>query len=88
MAPQQAAYAKSMESLISKQENITPSTSPHPVDALLAGIAPTLKTLTPYYLNVTKSEIFATVQKYELQVFMNQHSCEERTETSASVSSA
>ncbi|KAK7067324.1 hypothetical protein SK128_006358 [Halocaridina rubra] len=88
VAPQQTASAKLMEYLIGKQENQTTSTSPHPVDAFLAGIAPTLKTLTPYYLNVAKSEIFATVQKYELQMLKNQHSCEVKTEPSASVSSA
>lgn len=86
--PKQTASAKLMEYLISKQENQTTSTSPHPVDAFLAGIAPTLKTLTPYYLNVAKSEIFATVQKYEMQMLMNQHSFEGRTGPSASVSSA
>ncbi|XP_076029490.1 uncharacterized protein LOC143018188 [Oratosquilla oratoria] len=73
VAPQQTASAKLMEYLISKQEN---QTTPHPVDAFLAGIAPTLKTLTPYYLNVAKSEIFATVQKYEMQMLINQHSFE------------
>ena len=52
MAPQQTASAKLMEYFISKQDNQTTSTSPHPVDAFLAGIAPTMKTLTPYYLNV------------------------------------
>lgn len=39
----------------------------HPVDAFLSGIAPTLKTLSPYDLHLAKSEIFAIVQKYELQ---------------------
>lgn len=89
MAPQQTASAISLEEyLISKQKKQTLSTSPHPVDAFLAGIAPTLKTLTPYYLNVAKSEIFATVQKYELQMLTNQHPREEKNEPSASVSSA
>ena len=55
MAPQQTASAKLMEYLISKQENQTASTSPHHVDAFLAGIAPTMKTLIPYYLNVAES---------------------------------
>ena len=73
VASQQTAPAKLMQYLINKQENETTSTSPHPVDGFLAGIAPTFKTLTPYYLNVSKSEIFATVQKYEMQMFMNQH---------------
>lgn len=44
------------------------------VDAFLAGVAPTLKTLSPYYLHVAKSEIFGTVQKYEMKMFMEQHS--------------
>nr|XP_027225118.1 uncharacterized protein LOC113817296 [Penaeus vannamei] len=89
VAPQQTASAISLEEyLISKQKKQTLSTSPHPVDAFLAGIAPTLKTLTPYYLNVAKSEIFATVQKYELQMLTNQHPREEKNEPSASVSSA
>lgn len=88
VAPQQTPSAKLLEYLISKQENQTASTSPHPVDAFLAGIAPTLKTLKPYYLNVAKSEIFATVQKYEMQMLMNQHSFEGRTKPTAFGTSA
>ena len=41
--------------------------SQHPIDAFLTGIAPTLKTLNPYLLNLAKSEIFSTVQKYEIK---------------------
>ncbi|XP_068207668.1 uncharacterized protein [Palaemon carinicauda] len=88
VAPQQKASAKLMAHLISKQENHTASTSPHPVDAFLVAIAPTLKTLTPYYLNVAKSEIFATVQKYEMQMLIDKQSFGRLPESSASTSSA
>lgn len=44
----------------------------HPVDAFLAGIAPTLKSLTPYFLNLAKSEIFTTVQEYEMAMLTQQ----------------
>jgi hypothetical protein len=46
----------------------------HPVDAFLFGIAPTLKTLSSYNLHLTKSEIFAVVQKYKLQQIFSQSS--------------
>lgn len=66
-ASQQTASSKLMEYLINKNQNNTKNQnnifSQHPVDAFLAGIAPTLKTLSPYYLNLAKSEIFAIVQK-------------------------
>ncbi|XP_011881772.1 PREDICTED: uncharacterized protein LOC105569709 [Vollenhovia emeryi] len=38
----------------------------HSVDAFLAGIAPTLKSLSPYYLNITKTKIFSIVQEVEM----------------------
>ncbi|XP_011635627.1 uncharacterized protein LOC105426203 [Pogonomyrmex barbatus] len=38
----------------------------HSVDAFLASIAPTLKSLSPYYLNVTKTKIFTIVQEAEM----------------------
>lgn len=46
--------------------------SPHEraVDAFLAGIAPTLKSLDAYNLNLAKSEIFGIVQKYEMKVIL------------------
>lgn len=71
--PEQTASSKLLEYLINKNE----STSQHPVDAFLAGVAPTLKTLSPYYLHLAKSEIFGTVQKYEMKMFMEQHSHQE-----------
>lgn len=47
---------------------LTTAENRDPVDAFLAGIAPTLKSLHPYYQNLARSEIFATVQKYELKM--------------------
>uniref|UniRef100_A0A2S2QF04 MADF domain-containing protein n=1 Tax=Sipha flava TaxID=143950 RepID=A0A2S2QF04_9HEMI len=44
----------------------------HPVDAFLSSIAPVLKKLTPCYWHYAKSEIFASVQNYELKVIMDQ----------------
>lgn len=58
---------------IMSREQKESCTTQHPVDAFLAGIAPTLKDLTPYYQNLSKSEIFAVVQKYEMKMFMDQH---------------
>lgn len=42
-----------------------------PVDAFLAGIAPALKKLPPRLWHYPKADIFATVQKYELQMIEN-----------------
>lgn len=64
-----------MEYLINKNESN--NISQHPVDAFLAGIALTLKTLSPYYLSLAKSDIFNTVQKYEMKMLMEQHSYQE-----------
>lgn len=45
---------------------VQPENTPrHPVDSFLAGIAPTLKMLSPYLLHLARSEIFAVVQKFE-----------------------
>ncbi|XP_045527019.1 uncharacterized protein LOC123715775 [Pieris brassicae] len=38
-----------------------------PVDAFLLSIGTTLKTFSPYHLNVAKSKIFSIVQEHELQ---------------------
>ncbi|KAM0728579.1 hypothetical protein ACS0PU_004834 [Formica fusca] len=38
----------------------------HPVDAFLNGLAPTLKNLSPYSLNIAKSKIFSIVQEIDL----------------------
>lgn len=71
VVPQQTASATLMEYLINKNKQAT--SSENPVDAFLAGIAPTLKNLTPYYLHLAKSEIFATVQKYEMKMLLMEH---------------
>lgn len=60
-----------MKYILNKEASQT-TTSIHPVDAFLSGIAPTLKTLNPYLLNLAKTEIFATVQKYELKMLQYQ----------------
>lgn len=38
-----------------------------PVDAFLLSIGATLKTFSPYHLNLAKSKIFAVVQEHDLQ---------------------
>lgn len=60
--------------------------SSHSVDAFLAGIAPTLKTLSPYYLNITKTKIFSIVQEVEMiQIVKRQkrHRARKRRATSS-----
>ncbi|XP_059058678.1 uncharacterized protein LOC131852075 [Achroia grisella] len=53
-----------------KQEDIMPHiTEEHPMDKFMQCIAPTLKSLTPYYQNLAKTEIFNFVQKYEMTMF-------------------
>jgi len=46
--------------------------SSHSVDAFLAGIAPILKSLSPYYLNIVKTNIFMVVQEAEMMQLMQQ----------------
>jgi len=48
------------------------TTQSHPVHGFLVGLSPTLKTLTPYYLNLVKSKIFPTVQEYEMIMILNE----------------
>uniref|UniRef100_A0A6P7GTP0 Uncharacterized protein LOC114342137 n=1 Tax=Diabrotica virgifera virgifera TaxID=50390 RepID=A0A6P7GTP0_DIAVI len=50
------------------------TTEKHPVDLFLTFISRTLKSLDAYHLNLAKSEIFATAQKYEMQMILNQSS--------------
>lgn len=45
----------------------------HPVDAFINSIAPTLKNLNQYYLNLAKTEIVTTVQKYEMKMMREQN---------------
>ncbi|XP_053995492.1 uncharacterized protein LOC128885458 [Hylaeus anthracinus] len=68
--PQQTATSKLVDYFIKQKQN---SILQHPVDAFLAGIAPTLKALPPYYLHLAKSEIFSAVQKYEMKMLTKQH---------------
>ncbi|KAF2904552.1 hypothetical protein ILUMI_01622 [Ignelater luminosus] len=71
--PQESASFTLMKYIPSK--NVNQGSAPpatHPVDAFLNGIAPTFKTLNPYFLNLPKSEIFTIVQKYEMHMFMQQ----------------
>lgn len=45
---------------------VAASSQSHSVDAFLASIAPTLKSLSPYHLNITKTKIFSIVQEVEM----------------------
>lgn len=42
------------------------------VDAFLLSIGATLKTFTPYHLNMAKTKIFSIVQEHELQQIVSQ----------------
>ncbi|KAL5237445.1 hypothetical protein ACI65C_004855 [Semiaphis heraclei] len=55
-----------------KENNISNVTQNNPVDAFLAGLSPTLKTFTPYYLNLVKSKIFSIVQEYEMKMILDE----------------
>jgi hypothetical protein len=69
--PQETAALTLKEYLLNKNE-AKPATPVQVdvVDAFLAGLAPTLKTFTPYYLNLAKTKIFSAVQEYELAMIM------------------
>ncbi|CAB3241372.1 unnamed protein product [Arctia plantaginis] len=56
-----------------------------PVDAFLLSIGATLKTFSPYHLNVAKSKIFAVVQEHDLQQIV-QKDRHEQTDVKTSVS--
>lgn len=53
------------------------------VDAFLAGISPTLKSLNPYLLNIAKSKIFNIVQHYEMEMILGQNEGNYRSPVSA-----
>lgn len=40
------------------------------VDAFLTGLTPTLKTFSPYYLNLVKTKIFSVVQEVEMAIIL------------------
>ncbi|KAK9701591.1 Protein of unknown function (DUF1759) [Popillia japonica] len=66
-APQQTATAKLMTYLIARNDDQAVTSTQYPVNAFLTGIAPTLKTLNAFYLNLAKLEILYTVQQYEIK---------------------
>lgn len=65
--------------------NEAPSTSDFdpadPVDAFLLSIGATLKTFSPYHLNLAKSKIFAVVQEHDLQQIVQKSSDVKSTDT-------
>lgn len=68
----ESASSTLMKYIMQKRENdIANTTKTHSVDAFLAGLSPTLKSLTPYYLNIVKSKIFSIVQEYEMQMIVD-----------------
>ncbi|XP_008543173.1 uncharacterized protein LOC103568201 [Microplitis demolitor] len=66
----EAASVTLMKYVLEQSEK-TNQQSVHPVDAFLAGLAPTLKSLNPYHLNIAKSKIFNVVQELEMNQIMN-----------------
>lgn len=72
----ESAASALMKYVIEKNEGTknTPTvTLDNPIDCFLFGISATLKSMPPYFPHLAKSEIFSTVQKYELQMLQNQH---------------
>ncbi|CAI6363231.1 unnamed protein product [Macrosiphum euphorbiae] len=55
-----------------KENNMFNVTQNNPVDAFLAGLSPTLKTFTPYYLNLVKTKIFSIVQECEMKMILDE----------------
>ncbi|CAD0206165.1 unnamed protein product [Chrysodeixis includens] len=51
-----------------------------PVDAFLLSIGATLKTFSPYHMNVAKSKIFAVVQEHDLQQIVQRQNQEQSQE--------
>ncbi|XP_014260382.1 uncharacterized protein LOC106673010 isoform X1 [Cimex lectularius] len=54
------------------KKNTPTVTLDNPIDCFLFGISATMKSMPPYLQHLAKSEIFSTVQKYELQMLQNQ----------------
>jgi P pilus assembly chaperone PapD len=52
-----------------KMKPATPAQA-NAVDASLAGLALTLKTFTPYYLNLAKTKIFSAIKEYEMAMII------------------
>lgn len=53
--------------------------SSDPVDAFLLSIGATLKTFSPYHLNLAKSKIFSIVQEHDLQQIVQKEQQDEGT---------
>lgn len=71
--PPKISAATITEYIVQRNEKtVSPLPLQHPVDAFLSGIAPALKNLPPEEWHYAKGEIFATVQKFELQMLTNQ----------------
>jgi hypothetical protein len=70
----ETAASTLMKYILEKNEaakNTPAVTLDNPIDCFLFGISSTLKSLPPYLQHLAKSEIFSTVQKFELQILRN-----------------
>lgn len=65
MEAQLLAYILAEKQL--EKEKLKNEVNCHPVDAFLAAITPSLKTLNPLLLNQAKGRIFAVVQEFEMK---------------------
>ncbi|XP_045467020.1 uncharacterized protein LOC123675628 [Harmonia axyridis] len=66
---QESASSQLMAYILAEKEaeKTSQPSEKHPVDAFLAGIAPSLKSLDPFLLIAAKGKIFNIVQEYELE---------------------
>lgn len=72
-APPKTAAATVMEYIVERNKTTNcPAPTRHPVDDFLTGIAPVLKQLSPQDWHYAKGEIFATVQRFELNMLNRQ----------------
>lgn len=86
IAQPETAASTLMKYLLEKKEEETKSstsglptvTLDNPIDCFLFGISPTLKSLPPYLQNLAKTEIFSTMQKFELQTMRSSYSRDSR----------
>lgn len=70
--PKPSSASSLMEYVLQKNQEKAERVE-HPVDAFINSIAPTLKNLNQYYLNLAKTEIFTTVQKYEMKMMTEEN---------------
>lgn len=66
------ASATLMKYVPERNEKASQHQEIHPVDAFLGWLAPTLKSLSPYKLNIAKSKIFNVMQEIEMNEIMQQ----------------